>query len=128
MLIGGGIANFTNVAVTFNGIIHAIRDYQDALRAHAVKIYVRRGGPNYHEGLRAMQELGMSLNLPIFVFGPDTHMTAIVAMALGITETPTNSSAITTPSLFEYASQTSSNTPFNSNLVSAVSLLLLLKY
>ncbi|VDO03025.1 unnamed protein product [Rodentolepis nana] len=101
MLIGGGIANFTNVAATFRGIIRAITDYQDALRAHAVKIYVRRGGPNYQEGLHAMQELGQSLHLPIFVFGPETHMTAVVAMALGITETHANPATITAPSLFD---------------------------
>ncbi|KAM3177518.1 hypothetical protein ACTXT7_004390 [Hymenolepis weldensis] len=109
LLIGGGVANFTNVAATFHGIIRAIGDYQDALRAHAVKIYVRRGGPNYHEGLRAMQELGQSLHLPIFVFGPETHMTAIVAMALGITETPANLTALVTPSLFEQSSHNFTN-------------------
>lgn len=108
-MIGGGVANFTNVAATFHGIIRAIGDYQDALRAHAVKIYVRRGGPNYQEGLRAMQELGQSLHLPIFVFGPETHMTAIVAMALGITETPANLTALVTPSLFEQSSHNSTN-------------------
>ncbi len=58
LLIGGGVANFTNVAATFHGIIRAIREYQEALKAHSVQIYVRRGGPNYQEGLRAMQKLG----------------------------------------------------------------------
>ncbi len=52
------MANFTNVAATFHGIIRAIREYQEALKAHSVQIYVRRGGPNYQEGLRAMQKLG----------------------------------------------------------------------
>nr|CDS32875.1 ATP citrate synthase [Hymenolepis microstoma] len=109
LLIGGGIANFTNVAATFRGIIRAITDYQDALRAHAVKIYVRRGGPNYQEGLHAMQELGQSLRLPIFVFGPETHMTAVVAMALGITETHANLTSITAPSLFDRLPHVSTN-------------------
>lgn len=45
-------------------------------------IYVRRGGPNYQEGLRVMREVGQSLRIPIHVFGPETHMTAIVGMAL----------------------------------------------
>ena len=103
LLIGGGVANFTNVATTFRGIIHAIRDFHEALRAHAVKIYVRRGGPNHQEGLRAMREVGESLRLPIFVFGPETHMTAIVGMALGVAETPANpaAAAVLTPSLYE---------------------------
>ncbi len=31
-----------------------------------------------------MREVGASLGVPIHVFGPETHMTAIVGMALGI--------------------------------------------
>lgn len=31
-----------------------------------------------------MREVGKSLGVPIHVFGPETHMTAIVGMALGI--------------------------------------------
>ena len=46
-------------------------------------IFVRRGGPNYQEGLRVMKEVGSTLNVPMYVFGPETHMTAIVGMALG---------------------------------------------
>jgi ATP citrate (pro-S)-lyase len=30
-----------------------------------------------------MREVGASLGVPIHVFGPETHMTAIVGMALG---------------------------------------------
>lgn len=30
-----------------------------------------------------MREVGSSLGIPIHVFGPETHMTAIVGMALG---------------------------------------------
>ena len=46
-------------------------------------MYVRRGGPNYQEGLRVMQQLGGTLEIPVHVFGPETHMTAIVGYALG---------------------------------------------
>lgn len=56
LIIGGGIANFTDVAETFKGIVKAIRHFQERLRMHKVKIYVRRGGPNYQEGLRSMRE------------------------------------------------------------------------
>jgi ATP citrate (pro-S)-lyase len=31
-----------------------------------------------------MREVGTSLGIPIHVFGPETHMTAIVGMALGM--------------------------------------------
>ena len=50
---------------------------------HNVSIFVRRAGPNYQEGLRVMREVGASLGITIHVFGPETHMTAIVGMALG---------------------------------------------
>jgi len=83
LLIGGGIANFTDVAKTFTGITMALRDYKKKLKETNVKIYVRRGGPNYQEGLRIMKDLGKELGIPIDVYGPETHMTRIVDMALG---------------------------------------------
>ena len=83
LLIGGGIANFTDVAQTFKGIIKALTEYQKKLVAHKVKIYVRRGGPNYQQGLHQMKELGEKLGVPIEVYGPETHMTKIVSLALG---------------------------------------------
>lgn len=82
LLIGGGIANFTDVANTFKGIIKALKEFQKPLQENKVKIYVRRGGPNYQEGLRQMRDLGEKLGVPIEVFGPETHMTKIVSMAL----------------------------------------------
>jgi len=82
LLIGGGIANFTDVAKTFTGIINALKEYRQKLIDNKVKIYVRRGGPNYQEGLRNMRELGETLGVPIEVFGPEAHMTSIVPMAL----------------------------------------------
>ncbi|KAF7697882.1 ATP-citrate synthase [Silurus meridionalis] len=83
LIIGGSIANFTNVAATFKGIVRAIKDYQEPLKEHEVSIFVRRGGPNYQEGLRVMGEVGKTTGIPIHVFGTETHMTAIVGMALG---------------------------------------------
>lgn len=84
LIIGGGIANFTNVAATFKGIIRALKEYKTPLINHQVRIFVRRGGPNYQEGLKAMRLLGESLGVPIKVYGPDTHITEIVPLALGI--------------------------------------------
>ncbi|KAG8802388.1 citrate synthase [Serendipita sp. 411] len=86
LIIGGGIANFTNVAATFKGIIRALSEYKAALISHRVRIFVRRGGPNYQEGLKAMRLLGESLGVPIKVYGPETHITDIVPLALGISK------------------------------------------
>jgi ATP citrate (pro-S)-lyase len=90
LIIGGGIANFTNVAATFSGIITALREYQPKLIEHKVSIFVRRAGPNYQEGLRRMREFGGTLGIPLHVFGPETHMTAICGMALGKRTIPKN--------------------------------------
>jgi succinyl-CoA synthetase beta subunit len=45
------VANFTNVAATFKGLIKAIRKAKEDLKKHKVKIFVRRGGPNASEVL-----------------------------------------------------------------------------
>uniref|UniRef100_A0A915L8H2 ATP citrate synthase n=1 Tax=Romanomermis culicivorax TaxID=13658 RepID=A0A915L8H2_ROMCU len=58
LIIGGGIANFTNVAATFKGIVKALKDFQAKLQEHKVSVFVRRAGPNYQEGLRVIREIG----------------------------------------------------------------------
>ncbi|KAJ3222505.1 citrate synthase [Chytriomyces hyalinus] len=82
LFIGGGIANFTNVASTFKGIIRALKEYQKPLLNHKVKIFVRRAGPNYQEGLRMIKSVGEQLALDMHVFGPEMHVTGIVPLAL----------------------------------------------
>jgi ATP-citrate lyase beta-subunit len=83
LLIGGAIANFTDVANTFKGVVMALEEDQQKLRDANVKIYVRRGGPNYELGLKLMRQLGERLGIPLEVYGPEMHMTHIVPIALG---------------------------------------------
>ncbi len=82
LIIGGAIANFTDVAKTFTGIIQAFEKYADKMKDVGVRIYVRRGGPNYEKGLKDIKAAAEKLGLPIKVFGPETHITDIVRMAL----------------------------------------------
>ncbi len=82
LIIGGAIANFTDVAKTFTGIIQALEEYADKLKEHKTKIYVRRGGPNYEKGLKDIKEAADRLGLYMEVYGPETHITDIVRMAL----------------------------------------------
>jgi len=82
LIIGGAIANFTDVAKTFTGIIQAFENYADKMKAVGTKIYVRRGGPNYEKGLKDIKEAADRLGLYIEVYGPETHVTDIVRMAL----------------------------------------------
>jgi ATP-citrate lyase beta-subunit len=81
LIIGGAIANFTDVAKTFTGTIRALCEAKDQLNEAGVRIFVRRGGPNYEQGLALMKNLGNELGVPIQVFGPETYMTKIVDMA-----------------------------------------------
>ncbi|MFT7861099.1 MAG: ATP citrate lyase citrate-binding domain-containing protein [Sulfurimonas sp.] len=82
LIIGGAIANFTDVAKTFTGIIQAFEEYADKMKEVGVKIYVRRGGPNYEKGLKDIKEAADRLGLWIDVYGPETHVTDIVRMAV----------------------------------------------
>jgi len=98
LIIAGGIANFTNVAETFKGIVRAITEFSNKLQDGNIQIYVRRGGPNYQEGLQMMADCGMSCGLPIEVFGPETHITSVVSYALGIKTPPTKQESTDGPS------------------------------
>ncbi len=82
LIIGGAIANFTDVAKTFTGIILAFEKYAKKMKEVGVRIYVRRGGPNYEKGLADIKEAADRLGLYIEVYGPETHVTDIVRMAL----------------------------------------------
>ncbi|RDW85754.1 ATP citrate lyase subunit 2 [Coleophoma crateriformis] len=82
LFIGGGIANFTNVASTFKGVIRALREVASTLIEHKVQIWVRRAGPNYQEGLKNIKSVGQELKLDMHVYGPDMHVSGIVPLAL----------------------------------------------
>jgi ATP-citrate lyase beta-subunit len=82
LIIGGAIANFTDVAKTFTGIIQAFEEYAPKMKEIGMKIYVRRGGPNYEKGLKDIKEAADRLGLWIDVYGPETHVTDIVRMAV----------------------------------------------
>lgn len=87
LFIGGGIANFTNVASTFKGIIRALVTFQSSFHNHKVKVYVRRAGPNWQEGLRAIKACGEEIQIPMQVYGPEMHVSGIVPLAL-LNKTP----------------------------------------
>lgn len=81
LLIGGGIANFTDVKATFRGIVRALLAHREQLIACDMKIFVRRGGPNFEAALKMIKDSEAGIGVPIEVFGPETHMTKIVHMA-----------------------------------------------
>lgn len=83
LIIGGGIANFTNIQKTFKGVVEAIKQNAKAMEADGVKIFVRRGGPYYKQGLAYIRKEVEKLGIPISVHGPEMYMTEVVKIALG---------------------------------------------
>ena len=69
--IAGGVANFTNIAETFNGITDALDEIKPKF-----PIVVRRAGPHEDEGMRLMRECADRNNLNIKLFGKETSMSA----------------------------------------------------
>jgi ATP-citrate lyase beta-subunit len=82
LIVGGAIANFTDVKKTFGGIIAGFRKAKGEGKLNGVKIWVRRGGPREKEGLEAMRAL-QDEGFDVHVFDRHTPLTDIVDMALG---------------------------------------------
>ncbi len=81
IIVGGAIANFTDVKKTFGGIIAGFRKAKAEGKLKDVKIWVRRGGPREKEGLEAMRALREE-GFDIHVYDRRTPLTDIVDMAL----------------------------------------------
>lgn len=67
--IAGGVANFTNIADTFAGIVDAIDEVKPTY-----PIVVRRAGPNEEEGMRLMKECAERNRLNMKMFGKEMSM------------------------------------------------------
>ena len=82
LFIGGAVANFTDIAKTFAGIIRAFDDSAAALKKQDLKVFVRRGGPNQEIGLEkikvALEKHGMLGG----VYGPDVSISDALQAAL----------------------------------------------
>tara|TARA_Y100000294_G_scaffold172372_1_gene186977 strand:- start:155 stop:1102 length:948 start_codon:yes stop_codon:yes gene_type:complete len=80
MIIGGGIANFTDIKKTFAGVIKALKKHQSNIKN--LKIFVRRAGPNDEEGLKALQAACNELGIFCVTYGAELSMTEVVGMAV----------------------------------------------
>ena len=72
LFIGGAVANFTNIATTFKGIIKALEENASKLQKEKIKVYVRRGGPHQAVGLKNIEISLRNLNIYGGVYDP-TH-------------------------------------------------------
>ncbi len=82
VFIGGAVANFTDVARTFAGVIRALDEVADDLRAQNVKVFVRRGGPNQKVGLERLKTALERNGLLGAVHDPGTPLTVAVDEAV----------------------------------------------
>ncbi|MFQ5598770.1 MAG: ATP citrate lyase citrate-binding domain-containing protein [Nitrospiria bacterium] len=81
IIVGGAIANFTNVKKTFGGIINGFRKAKADGKMEGVQIWVRRGGPFEKEGLALMKALEKE-GFDIHVYDRYTPLTDIVDYAI----------------------------------------------
>lgn len=77
--IAGGVANFTNIAETFHGIVDAMDEIKPTY-----PIVVRRAGPFEEEGMRLMRECGERNGLNMKLFGKETSMSETAHVLAGM--------------------------------------------
>jgi ATP-citrate lyase beta-subunit len=82
LFIGGAVANFTDIANTFSGIIAAIDKVSDQLQNQRVKVFVRRGGPRQEIGLAKIEACLQKYGLLGSVNSPTVPLTEVVGQAL----------------------------------------------
>jgi ATP citrate (pro-S)-lyase len=82
LVIAGGVANFTDIRVTFSGVVRALNEAQTELVEQGVKIFVRRGGPHEAEGLAHIEVFLRSAGLLGRVAGPELILADIIPLAL----------------------------------------------
>ncbi len=82
LVIAGGVANFTDIAKTFAGIIDALTENAEEMRKQGIKVFVRRGGPNEKAGLELMREFLTKEELLGTIYGSDTVITKAVEDAI----------------------------------------------
>lgn len=78
LVIAAGIANFTDVAKTFKGIIRAMDERKSEIKDSKVKVFVRRGGPNESKGLKMMGDFLTSAGIPSSIHHHETPLTQVI--------------------------------------------------
>lgn len=79
LVIAAGVANFTDVAKTFAGIIRALSEVQKELKKARVKVFVRRGGPNEARGLKLMADFLTGASIPHLIHTHETPLTQVIS-------------------------------------------------
>jgi len=80
ILIAGGVANFTDIMLTFAGIVDACSEHIAKLQEQKVYVCIRRGGPNQEKGLTHLRTFLSSHNIPHDVHGPEFSLGEVGAL------------------------------------------------
>ncbi|MEO6508753.1 MAG: ATP citrate lyase citrate-binding domain-containing protein [Patescibacteria group bacterium] len=84
LIIGGGVANFTDVRITFKGVVKALQEREDDLKKQDITIFVRRGGPHQKEGLQMISNFLKESIMSGEVYGPDIVLTEVVKKSIEV--------------------------------------------
>jgi ATP citrate (pro-S)-lyase len=80
LVIAGGVANFTDVAQTFRGIVQALAEVGSS--QGRITVFVRRGGPNEAAALKSMETFLKDHHMYGSVHGSDSVLTLAITEAL----------------------------------------------
>ncbi len=75
LIIGGAIANFTDVEKTFKGIEEALKEFKDKFIEQDITVIVRRGGINAKQGLKNIMKALDSMGIKNYVFDEEKQIT-----------------------------------------------------
>lgn len=71
LVIAGGVANFTDVTTTFQGIVDSCAECLTELKKHKILVLVRRGGPRQAEGIALLNDFFTKHEIGAIVSGPE---------------------------------------------------------
>lgn len=77
LVIAGGVANFTDIGTTFEGIIDSLTDNIVDLRNHSIALCVRRGGPRHAYGLQLITDFADRYTIPAIISNPQMTLAGV---------------------------------------------------
>lgn len=80
ILVAGGVANFTDVMATFQGIVDAFSEVIDTIKQQDIYVCVRRGGPNQEAGLTHLRDFLEDNSIPHDVHSPTLSLGQVGAL------------------------------------------------
>ncbi|MCA9346860.1 hypothetical protein KC960_05210 [Candidatus Saccharibacteria bacterium] len=81
LVIAGGVANFTDVTTTFQGIVDSCIEHLEEFKKHKVLVLVRRGGPRQAEGIALLNDFFTTHNISAKVSGPEVSFSEVARNA-----------------------------------------------